>query len=260
MPLVPRPLPTAAIARVTAHCRPLLAGAPSALGEEYQYAHLPLAVVDAIFSIGVTYTSTRNTVRRAAAALQLPVTAPSWPPNLATQCTVAEWLTRTARYRGEALARDLYGNRQRTSSTGGIRKADAVRQACEMLQTHGIETFQDWQAARADPARHEALERDWRAIPGQRSGISWAYVTMLAGDDTAVKPDRMVVRFVEAALGRSLGTGPSVPREAAAYVQAATAALQGDHPHLSARLLDHLIWQAQRVQPTPRAAPRTART
>ena len=34
------------------------------LGEEYGYASLPLCVIDAVFSIGVRYTSTENTVAR----------------------------------------------------------------------------------------------------------------------------------------------------------------------------------------------------
>lgn len=34
------------------------------LPDEYYYTCLPLCLLDAVFSIGVTYSSTRNTVRR----------------------------------------------------------------------------------------------------------------------------------------------------------------------------------------------------
>jgi hypothetical protein len=52
----------------------------------------------------------------------------------------------------------------------------------------GIDTTGDLHAAiRAGHARQ--LEGIWRTVPGQRSGISWQYLLMLAGV-AEVKPDR----------------------------------------------------------------------
>jgi hypothetical protein len=45
----------------------------------------------------------------------------------------------------------------------------------------------------------EQLKQAWLAVPGQRSGISWRYLLMLAGIPE-VKPDRMIRRFVADAL------------------------------------------------------------
>jgi hypothetical protein len=78
-------------------------------------------------------------------------------------------------------------------------KADAVQVAARLLAGQGIDTTGDLHAAiRAGHSRQ--LEGIWRTVPGQRSGISWRYLLMLAGV-AEVKPDRMIRRFVAAALG-----------------------------------------------------------
>jgi hypothetical protein len=82
------------------------------------------------------------------------------------------------------------------------------------------------------------VETAWRAVPGQRSGITWHYVQMLAGIP-GVKPDRMICRFVADALG--------MPRRAvtngfALRILTAAAAEMG----MSPTDLDHGVWQWQR--------------
>lgn len=74
----------------------------------------------------------------------------------------------------------------------------------------------------ADSARFEA---DVRAIPGQGSGISLQYFWMLAGSDDFIKPDRMVLRFLQAALAR-----PVPVREAARLMRAACRRLVATYP------------------------------
>jgi hypothetical protein len=54
--------------------------------------------------------------------------------------------------------------------------------------------------AAEDAGRLAVVEAAWRAVPGQRSGITWQYVQMPAGIP-GVKPDRMICRFVADALG-----------------------------------------------------------
>jgi hypothetical protein len=69
-----------------------------------------------------------------------------------------------------------------------------------------------------------------------------AYFFMLAGDDQLVKPDRMVLRFLAAALGRNVTL-----KEAQGLVAQACEILALEHPHLTPRALDHAIWHYQRV-------------
>jgi len=53
------------ISNVTSECLRIFADWRNyELPEEYNYSHLPLSVIDAIFSIGVNYYSVRNTINR----------------------------------------------------------------------------------------------------------------------------------------------------------------------------------------------------
>jgi hypothetical protein len=66
---------------------------------------------------------------------------------------------------------------------------------------------------------------------------------MMAGDDSYVKPDRMIRRFVAGAAGL-----PDVsPDTACDAVVAACGNLAREFPNLTPRLLDHLIWSYQRA-------------
>lgn len=134
---------------------------------------------------------------------------------------------------------NIFANRQRTSARNGILKAEAVFRFASALRAHGVEYFQDITAA----AKSTGLELMIRAIPGQRSGISLRYFWMLAGSDDFIKPDRMVLRFLEAALGKTVST-----LEAQTLLEQTTARLRQTYPALTARLLDHEIWKHQREQ------------
>jgi hypothetical protein len=145
---------------------------------------------------------------------------------------------------GVALAQQFFGgNRQRTSSRNGILKADAVVRFAKALHEAGVEDFPDIRdAARAERASHAV-----HFMPGQGSGLSFDYLLMLAGDDSYVKPDRMLCRFVAEAAGQA-EISPHSARDA---VVAACRDLASEFPNLTPRLLDHLIWSYQRAQPRP---------
>jgi len=49
---------------VAAHAERVLPLATASLGDDYHYQSLPLCVIDAVFSIGVRYSGTRNVVAR----------------------------------------------------------------------------------------------------------------------------------------------------------------------------------------------------
>lgn len=97
--------------------------------------------------------------------------------------------------------------------------------------------MQDLDAFRDDTS----LEADILAIPGQRSGISLSYFWMLVGDENGVKPDRMILGFLQERLDR-----PVSLTEAADFIRALC-----QHPtllpyQLTPRRLDHAIWNWQR--------------
>jgi hypothetical protein len=227
---------------VAAHAERVLPLAAAVLGDEYYYQSLPLCVIDAVFSIGVRYAGTRRVVvryceftrqRRIRTGRELP------PP--AEQETMSAFCDQPEQADPAAMAERVYGSRQRTSTKNGILKAEAAARFAGALRAHGVECFQDVPRV-ADSARFEA---DIRAIPGQGSGISLQYFWMLAGSDDFIKPDRMVLRFLQAALSR-----PVPVREAATLMRAGCRRLAAKYPALTPRLLDHEVWKYQREQRT----------
>ncbi len=204
------------------------------LPEEYFYASLPLCVIDAVFSIGVTYTSTRNTVARWCEMQGWPrLRAPG-----AHEHGIGDLLKVMHASSAEDLAVHAFGNRQRTSARSGILKAEAVNRFADVLRRHGVDRLGDTE----DPARNAMIEREIRTIPGQASGISFGYFLMLAGSDNYVKADRMICRFVGSALGLGAAARPS---DSARLLIAAAAMLRADCSEITPRLVDYGIWRFQ---------------
>jgi hypothetical protein len=208
------------------------------LGPEYSYHSLPLCVIDAVFSIGVRHRNVQNVVEAWCVAQ-----TPKWPKYSTTakaRHIITDLIQVTKGYAGVDLAHRFFGgNRQRTSSRSGILKADAVVQFAKALQKNGVDDFPDIR----DADRAERAKQAVRSIPGQGSGLSFDYFLMLAGDDSYVKPDRMICRFVAEAAGRP-DISPYTARDA---VVAACSILAREFPNLTPRLLDHLIWSYQRA-------------
>jgi hypothetical protein len=85
------------------------------------------------------------------------------------------------------------------------------------------------------PQRETAVESAIHAVPGQGSGLSWDYFRMLSTEDL-VKADRMVLRFVAAAIGHAAS------RElASSLVRNAAMVLRAKYPQMTPRLLDGAI-------------------
>lgn len=117
-----------------------------------------------------------------------------------------------------------------------MRKGEAVYLAATALHDLGIDSADQFRNAIGTALGEQAKER-WLAVPGQRSGISWRYLRMLAGLPD-VKPDRMVMRFVASAL--SVDESTITTDRAVTLVRAAA-----DHFGADQRALDHEIWEYQ---------------
>ncbi|MEP7246470.1 MAG: hypothetical protein ABI885_22715 [Gammaproteobacteria bacterium] len=214
--------------------------ASAQLPDEYYYQSLPLCVIDAVYSIGVRYSGVKNVVRRYCNhfGLQQFRSDRRNLPEPASQEPLTGLCERFAALGIERMAKEVFANRQRTSVRNGLLKAEAVSLFAAALRTHGIEFLQDVQSN----AHGAELERDVRCIPGQGSGISLAYFRMLAGSDALVKPDRMVLRFIQSALGRTLAVAEVQP-----LLERVAELLKSTVPSMSPRLLDYAIWNYQRV-------------
>ena len=104
--------------RVAEAARSKLTLHDAALGEEHEYPSLPLCVIDAVFSIGVKYASTKKVPPRWAVAQ-----APPWPiyGRAATvEHSISDFLQVADRFTCDELATNIFENSQRTSSKNGI--------------------------------------------------------------------------------------------------------------------------------------------
>jgi len=219
--------------QVAAACQRLF-GSPADYEEPVGYDGLALAIIDAVWSIGVRYGGVGHVLNNYRA----------WV--VATYDTSAEERSGPelsgdiARVGGpEAFASTVVHNHQRTSSRGGMLKAAAVDQAARALAAEGVTTT----AELREHAESLAVKAAWRGVHGQSSGISWHYVLMNARFDD-VKADRMICAFVARALGQ-----PKV-LAAVAYdeVIAAHQQLKAIAPGLTLKALDHRIWSYQRAR------------
>lgn len=192
---------------------------------------LALCIVDSVQSTGVKYSSVVTVVDAYRAYRR----SQGGDPNTDG---VPELLTTFEELDGPDGWAEKIGNRNRTSTRGGVLKAEAIWDAAAALAVHEIDTTASLLAAAEDATHLARVEAAWCVVKGQRSGITWHYMQMLAGIP-GVKPDRMICRFVADALGlprRSVRTGFALE------ILTAAAKEMG----MSPTALDHAVWQFQR--------------
>jgi hypothetical protein len=131
----------------------------------------------------------------------------------------------------EEFIGEIARNRQRTSTSenNSELKAKAVLIAAHGIQKLGLITPADVVKSQDD------VETFWLTIKGQSSGISFGYFMMLLGQE-GIKPDRMIIRFLEKALARKVSTDEAREMLAAVAHKLSLSQIQ----------LDHAIWNYQR--------------
>lgn len=204
------------------------------LSDEYYYSSLPLCILDAVYSIGVRYTATRNVVLRYCQKYNLPTSrnmSPEYPPG-ESQHTISQLVENIELVGAESFACHVLNNLQRTSTVSGILKSEAVYLWAKIFKEHDIEVFHDISTIGKE------VENKILKIKGQRSGISLSYFYMLSGNDNLCKPDRHILRFLSKGLHREIKDYS----EAQAIMCDVTATLKEKYAHLSVRTLDHAIW------------------
>ncbi|WP_343981557.1 PGN_0703 family putative restriction endonuclease [Pseudonocardia aurantiaca] len=190
--------------------------------------------------IGARYSTTVRTCERYAKEARLvPLEAGGAPAVIGTEAEqpLSAFVADASAAGVEPFAQDVLRNRQRTSSRGGVLKAAAALRYAQILVEAGVELSRDVPLLFADEARMVAVANKLRSVPGNgMSDVRLGYFWRLLGDDDVIKPDRMVLRWLEGILGRR----PSVPEARAVLVE--TAATFGCTPWE----LDHAVWHAQR--------------
>jgi hypothetical protein len=206
-----------------------LLGSPDSWDTPDGYDSVGLAMIDAIWSIGVRYQSVENVIARYRAERL----AGGHDAEADRPQDVRRFIEACGGPEGFALR---VRNHQRTSSRNGILKAEAVLHEARILEHESVGVPADLAGASEERLNH--LRGQWSAVPGQASGISWRAFCMLVGL-AEVKPDRMIRRYVASALGR--------PGESAVSVEEARDLVMATAAHLgvSPRDLDHAIWSYQ---------------
>ena len=135
------------------------------------------------------------------------------------------------------MASDIFKNRQRTSTKNGILKVEAVIKFLKVLKDFNIEYYQDI----AKVINNESFDFCIKNIPGQKSGISMKYFFMLAGSKNLIKPDRMVIRFLQNASGKKFNL-----EDCQTVLSAVTLQLNQKEFKVTPQLVDNAIWNYQR--------------
>lgn len=196
------------------------------------YQSVALAILDSIYSTGHRYQGVINLIDRYCELRR----KEEANPKIDTATDLIEAFNRWGGVEGFALKTK---NRWRTSSSlQAPYKAYAALEAAKILAAHSIETASDVvdRLTERESREHSDIAKEWLAITGQSSGLTWNYFLMLLGVP-GVKADRMVIRFVTKALGRPKDVSA---KEASRLVEAVA-----DDLKLNYIQLDHTIWRYQ---------------
>jgi hypothetical protein len=212
------------------------------LSDSYFYSSMALCVVDAVYSIGVKYAGVKNVVKsfQNYKKVEIENIHRSRVQSLSdynSTYTLGNFISLLEENEPEYNAKNIFKNSQRTSTRNGILKAEAVLLFAKSLHNHNIIDFRSLIKIDVNDKTLRLAECEIKEIPGQKSGISFQYFLMLAGDDNQIKPDRMVIRFLKECLKREITS------ENASEILINTANNLGIAP----RKLDHSVWSYQRA-------------
>ena len=205
------------------------------LSEGYYYNSIVFCIIDAVYSIGARYASTKKTVERYCLknGLKMYRRYGSLPIDIKDEHRVEDFLRILEGLTYLEMAEDLFENRQRTSTRNGILKAQAVCEFANILYDNDINSFSDIPKLYDDIN----IQNQIKSIKGQGSGISLNYFFMLTGDDNKVKPDRHIINFLEEATGKTLSK-----IEIEELFKSCVDILRERNPNITCRSLDHAIW------------------
>lgn len=227
------------ITKVTKYVQDNLKLDNARLGNEYYYQHLPLCVIDSVFSLGIKYEMVKTVIANYCSFFKLLTFRSNLNtlPSEQEQQSISTFIELYDKYCIIEFANGIYRNRCKTSTRSGILKAEAVLLFARVLKDYGINYFQDIHKI----YNQLDIERYVLSIKGQSSGKSWVYFLMLAGNDCFIKPDRQIQRFLLSATGKDF-----TAQEAQELLYKVANVLKKEYPSITPRLLDYKIWEWQR--------------
>ena len=202
------------------------------LGKEYSYSCLPLAALDAVYSIRQNYTQTQKVVDNYCKYYGIVKYKSS---SNKTMHTVSEFMNNIGEKGAKQFAAEVLKSKNMTAGRNPISKAKAVYMFCEILRENKIESFEDF--AKSDK---DKLEKELLQVHGQGQAAV-RYFFMLCGDDNFCKPDVHVLKFLSEVTGKKINAD-----EVQKLLETAANELKNDYPNMTVRLLDYIIWNYQR--------------
>lgn len=207
---------------------------------ERRWVSLTFAITDAVWSISADYDAVVVPLVRRKLAAKFGVDQPTMPATdpIGDDPVPVTLLTELSLEELTALT-----NRQRTSTRGGILKADAVLRYARIFTDHGVTTMRDAIELFGDTPRFDAIDSTLRQVPGEGGdGVRRGYLWMIIGKDDLIKPDRMVLRWLD---HEGVTADPSRARRIVEQL-IPEVSRNLDRP-VSAWEIDHAMWNAGRA-------------
>jgi hypothetical protein len=195
---------------------------------EYNYQSLSVCILDCVYSLRAKYYAvTIPIVERYANAYM-------GGDSYAYGDTISLLLNRMDEKGHKAFASQVLQNQQKLGGKKQIPKEEVCYQLARYLRDLHIETIEDFQNFRSQ----EVLEIVIRAVNGLgNAGVN--YLFMLAGDPKRCKPDVHIHHCIRDACGQDIRD-----EDCQALFTDAVSLLRVQHPNLTVRGLDGIIWRA----------------
>lgn len=217
-------------------CKALMILYGNELPEEYSYSSLPLCIIDAVFSIGINYSTVKNIINRYCSEFHIDKDI----NTCKNEQTISNFIKIFDKCTFKDFANKLKCHQKTSTKKGAGLKIKACYEVAQKFNNAGIDTLSDFRAFMNNPDKAEKmqeLENEILKVEGQSSGIMLKYLYMLAGDDDLCKPDRHLRSF--------FGTENDEEIQRALEKECASLARAG-FVGVTVRILDHNIWQFQR--------------
>lgn len=185
---------------------------------------LALCIIDSLYSTGSHYTSVVNVITK-------------YKTTEGTSHGAQDLLGSIQKAGGpRGWAENVVDNlKPAHTKPRALLKAEVIERAAQLMVDLEIDTVEDLRTAVEASPKDNPVHTGWKKLPSQSSGVTYSYLLILAGMPS-VKPDRMILRFLAAALGEE--TDLSFNR-AVELIRAAA-----DELKVSSRTLDHIVWRA----------------
>lgn len=218
----------ATIQKLVEHCNQILDF--SDIDVQYSYRSLPICIIDCVYSLRAQYYSTTVPVVDRYAKKYLS------GDKYSAEDTLKDFIDRIDQSGGCSKFADVV--LQNKQALSGRRKSEIcyelARKIYFLLSINTLEEFQMYD-------KPELLDIVLRSVKGfGDAGINYLY--MMAGDSSKCKPDVHIHRCIKDAIGKD-----TTNEQCQLLLTKAVELLSSEHPHLTVRGLDGLIWNKYQI-------------